>query len=131
MVLRAIHTELAPRALGPYSQAVVEPSTGLVFCSGQIGLDPATGELVAGGVVPEFRRAMENVRAVLEAAGASLAGVVRVTLYLAEIGDFAEVNAAYGELFHEPFPARSTLQAAALPKGARIEIEVTAILPRA
>ena len=124
---RPICTDRAPAAIGPYSQAIRDESSGLLFCSGQIGIDPAKGELVAGGVVPECRQALRNCAALLEAAGLSVAEVVRVTLYLADMQDFAAVNAIYAEVFTEPFPARSTVAAAGLPKGARVEIECTAL----
>jgi 2-iminobutanoate/2-iminopropanoate deaminase len=124
---RAIATDAAPAAIGPYSQAIYDERTGLLFCSGQIGLDPATGQLVPGGVVEEFRRAMRNVEGVLKGAGLGLGDVMRVTLYLADMADFVPVNQAYAPFFVEPFPARATVQAAGLPKGARVEIEVTAV----
>ncbi len=125
MTIRKIESPAAPAALGPYSQAIL--AGNIVFCSGQIGIDPADGNLVPGGVQAEFRRAVENVKAVLTAAGSGLEDVVRVTLYLADIADFAAVNAVYAEYFAEPYPARATVQAAALPKGARVELEVTAV----
>lgn len=124
--LRAIRTERAPQAIGPYSQGVLEESTGFLFCAGQIGLDPQTGILVEGGAVAEIRQALENVRQILAEASYGLQDVVRVTLYLADMADFAAVNGAYAEVFAEPFPVRTTVAAAGLPKGARIEIEVTA-----
>jgi 2-iminobutanoate/2-iminopropanoate deaminase len=121
----AISTDHAPAAIGPYSQAI--EADGWVFCSGQIGLDPATGQLVAGGTAPEVAQVMQNLQAVLAAAGLGFAQVVRTTVYLVDLADFAAVNAVYGECFLGPPPARSTVQAAALPKNARVEIEVIAI----
>jgi 2-iminobutanoate/2-iminopropanoate deaminase len=127
---RAIRTNNAPAAIGPYSQAIWDQTAGMLFCSGQIGIDPARGELVAGGVVEECRQALRNCKALVEAAGMTLGDVVRVTLFLADMQDFAAVNALYAETFVEPFPARSTVAAAGLPKGARIEIECTAVARR-
>ncbi|MCA9729449.1 MAG: RidA family protein [Candidatus Eisenbacteria bacterium] len=123
---KRIATKSAPEAIGPYSQALADPISGFLFCSGQIGLDPATGSLVEGGVESEFRRVLENVRAVLDAGGCQPADVLKTTLFLVDMSDFARVNAIYGEFFDEPFPARSTVAVAALPKGARVELEVTA-----
>ena len=125
MTRRAVSTTGAPGAVGPYSQGIA--THDLVFCSGQVGLDPTTGELVAGGVEAECERAIRNLEAVLDAAGASLADVVKTTVFLAEIGDFATINAIYGRFFPDPPPARSTFAVAALPKGARIEIEAIAV----
>jgi 2-iminobutanoate/2-iminopropanoate deaminase len=122
----AIATASAPAAIGPYSQAV--HSGQWVFCSGQIGLDPATGELVAGGVVAEATRVLENLRAVLTAAGGSLDSVVRTTIYLVDLTDFARVNEVYARVFTTPFPARATVGVAALPRAARVEIEAIAVL---
>lgn len=127
---KAIHTEEAPAAVGPYSQAVLDEDSGYLFCSGQIGLDPKTQTLVAGGVETEFRRVLENVRAVLRAVDLDFSDVVKSTLFLADMGDFGAVNAIYAESFREPFPARSTVAALGLPKGARVELEVIARLRR-
>jgi 2-iminobutanoate/2-iminopropanoate deaminase len=114
----------APAAVGPYSQAI---ATGnLVFCAGQIPLDPATGNLVEGDVTAQTRRVIENIKAVLAAAGATLNDVVKSTVFLLDINDFAAMNAVYAEYFAAPFPARSTIQVARLPKDARVEIEVVA-----
>jgi len=120
-----ISTPQAPAAIGPYSQAI---RTGdLLFASGQLGLDPATGNLV-DGIEAQTRQALTNLQAVLAAAGGSVANVVKTTIFLADMADFATVNAIYGEVFrHEP-PARSTVQVAALPKGGLVEIEVIARL---
>ncbi len=120
---QAITTSGAPAALGPYSQAIV--SGDLVFCAGQLGLDPATGELAAG-VEAQADRALRNVSAVLDAAGCSFADVVKTTIFLADINDFATVNAIYATFIVDPAPARSTFAVGSLPKGGLIEIEVTA-----
>lgn len=114
----------APAAVGPYSQAI---ATGnLVFCAGQIPLDPATGNLIEGDVTAQTRRVIENIKAVLAAAGATLSDVVKTTVFLLDMNDFAAMNAVYAEHFEAPFPARSTIQVARLPKDARVEIEVIA-----
>ncbi len=126
-MVRKIQAAEAPAALGPYSQAVLDESTGLLFCSGQIGIDPATGELVGGGAECEFRQILSNVQAILAAAEFTLADVVRTQLYLVDIADFGGVNAVFAEAFREPFPARSTVAVAALPRGAMVEWEVTAL----
>ena len=123
MTRQAIATALAPAAIGPYSQAVAVD--GLLFCSGQLGLDPATGELVEG-VEAQAERALRDLGAVLDAAGAAWADVVKTTIFLADIGDFAAVNAVYGRFMPDPPPARSTIQVAALPKGGLVEIEAIA-----
>jgi 2-iminobutanoate/2-iminopropanoate deaminase len=127
MTRQAIGTSGAPAAIGPYSQAIT--SGDLVFCSGQVGLDPASGELVPGGVEAEAERALRNLSAVLDAAGVGFADVVKTTIFLADIGDFAAVNAIYARFMPDPPPARSTFAVAALPKGARIEIEAVARRP--
>jgi reactive intermediate/imine deaminase len=116
-----IHTDQAPAAIGPYSQAV--RAGGTVYLSGQIPLDPATGELVAGGIAAQARRAFDNLRAVCEAAGGSLERVQRLGLYLVDLGEFAQVNAVMSEYFQAPYPARSTIGVSALPKGARFEVD--------
>ena len=122
----AIHTADAPAALGPYSQAI--RSGDLLFTSGQVGFHPATGELVSGGVEPETRQVLSNLAAVLQAAGLSFGDIVKSTIFLADMDDFATVNAIYGKAFPEGTvpPARSTVQVARLPRDARIEIEVVA-----
>jgi 2-iminobutanoate/2-iminopropanoate deaminase len=122
---RAIQTKQAPSAIGPYSQAI--ESGALVFCSGQIGLDPAVGTIAAGGIEHETRRVLENLRAVLAEAGLGLRDVVKTTIFLADLGDFEIVNRVYGEHFEAPYPARSTVQVAALPRKAGIEIEAIAM----
>lgn len=127
MSRHAIHTELAPAAIGPYSQAVrMGPA---VYCSGQIGLDPVTGQLVAGGVEAEARRAFDNLRAVCAAAGGTLAEVARLGLYLTDLEDFAAVNAIMAGYFEAPYPARSTIGVSALPRGARFEVDAVLVLP--
>jgi 2-iminobutanoate/2-iminopropanoate deaminase len=123
----AILTPHAPSPVGPYSQAI--RSGAYVFCSGQVGLDPATGKIVAGGVEAEARRVLDNLAAVLGAAGLGLAAVVKTTIFLADMGDFAAVNAVYAERMGTPPPARSTIAVAALPLGARVEIEAIAAAP--
>ena len=129
MSLAAIATDRAPAAIGPYSQAV--RAGDFVFTSGQIALDPATGEMVTGGVEAETRRVLENLTAVLDAAGAGWRDVVRTTIYLTEIGDFATVNKLYGERVGVGvLPARSTVQVARLPRGAAVEIDAVAHAPR-
>lgn len=116
-----IHTESAPAAIGTYSQAMAAGE--LVFLSGQIGLDPADGRLVAGGLEAEARRAFENLRAVASAAGAGLGDVVKLTVYLVDLGDYARVNELMRDYFAAPYPARAALGVAALPRGARIEVD--------
>jgi 2-iminobutanoate/2-iminopropanoate deaminase len=123
MTRQAISTSGAPGAIGPYSQAIA--SGDLVFCSGQLGLDPATGELVEG-VEAQADRAMRNLAAVLDAAGCTFGDAVKTTIFLADMGDFAAVNAIYGRYVPDPPPARSTVQVAALPKAGRVEIEAIA-----
>jgi len=123
---RAVRTDRAPRAIGPYSQAIV---TGqLVFCAGQIGSDPTTGELAAGGVREQAEQVLKNLAAVLEAAGSDLDHVVKTTVFLADMDDFAAMNEIYARHFRRDPPARSTVQAARLPRNALIEIEAIAIL---
>jgi 2-iminobutanoate/2-iminopropanoate deaminase len=121
---KRVQTDGAPAAIGPYSQAII--SGGLVFSAGQIGLDPATGEMVEGGVEAQAVRVLDNLSAVLAAAGSSMNEVIKTTMFLADIGDFARVNEIYARYFEEPYPARSAVQAAALPKGALVEIEAIA-----
>jgi 2-iminobutanoate/2-iminopropanoate deaminase len=123
---KGISTPDAPRAIGPYSQAIV--ANGMVFCSGQIALDPKTGELVgASDVRVQARRVMDNLRAVLGAAGSSFEKVVRTTIYLTDLGDFGAVNEIYGACFGTTPPARATVQVAGLPKGAMVEIDAIAL----
>jgi 2-iminobutanoate/2-iminopropanoate deaminase len=120
-----IHTDSAPKAIGPYSQAI--RAGGLVFLSGQIPLDPATGKLVEGDVAVQAERVMENLAAVLAGAGLGFAQVVKTTIYLSDLSDFATVNEIYGRRFAEAPPARSTVQVAGLPRGARVEIDLIAV----
>jgi 2-iminobutanoate/2-iminopropanoate deaminase len=125
---KAVETAAAPKAIGPYSQAIV--AGDLVFVSGQIGLDPKTGNLVEGGTAAEAEQAMKNLEAVLKAAKSDFESVVKATVYLADINDFAKVNEIYGRYFKAPFPARATVQAARLPRDARVEIELTAMVKK-
>ena len=120
-----IATDGAPKAIGPYAQAVRVGQW--LFVSGQIGLDPVSGEMVAGGVVAEAERVLDNLRAVLAAAGLTVEHVVRTTIYLVDLADFALVNEIYGRVFTAPFPARATVGVAGLPRGARVEIDAIAI----
>ncbi len=126
MEKKIVQTDTAPTPVGPYSQAV--SCGGFVFCSGQIALEPGTGVLVDRDVESETARVMENLQAVLEAAGSSLSKVVKTTIFLRDINDFARVNEIYGSFFDTHPPARSTIQVAALPKGVRVEIECIAAL---
>ena len=119
-----ITSDKAPKALGPYSVAI--RSGDLVFTSGQLGLDPATGNLVPGGIEAETRQALTNVKHVLEASGSKLELVLKTTVFLKDMNDFAKMNAVYGEFFPANPPARSAIQAAALPKGGMVEIETVA-----
>ncbi len=129
MSRQIIQTAGAPQAIGPYSQAVIAPAGRLLFCSGQIPLDPRSGEMVgAGDVRAQAERVMENLGAVLAAAGASFGAVVKTTIFLADLRDFGAVNEIYGRYFPENPPARATVQAAGLPKGALVEIEAIAAL---
>ena len=121
-----VTTDKAPKAIGPYSVAI--KAGNLVFTSGQIGLIPETGNIIEGGVEAETRQALSNLANVLEASGASLARVVKTTVFLRDMADFARVNAIYGEFFTQDAPARSAVQVAALPKGAAVEIECIALL---
>jgi reactive intermediate/imine deaminase len=127
MPRNAIHTDSAPAAIGPYSQATRAGNT--VFFSGQIPLDPASGELVgAGDVAAQARRAFENLKAVCEAAGGRMDDIVRVGLYLTDLSQFGAVNAVMGEYFAQPYPARSTIEVSALPKGAAFEVDAVMVL---
>ncbi|HEX2250988.1 MAG TPA: RidA family protein [Gemmatimonadales bacterium] len=124
MPLDSISTPGAPRAIGPYSQAI--SVNGFVYTAGQVALDPATGELVSGGIVEQTTRALENLRAILEASGTSLSEVVKTTVFLVDMADFGAMNEVYARAFGNHRPARSTVAVAALPRGARVEIEVIA-----
>ena len=121
-----ITTESAPKAIGPYSQAVI--AGGLVFASGQTPIDPQTGKLVAGGIAEQTERVLRNLSAVLEAAGTGLDRVVKATVYLADMGDYTAMNEVYGRYFHTDAPARTTVQAARLPRDAGVEIDAIATL---
>ena len=124
-VRSTVHTDDAPRAIGPYSQAV--RAGGFVFCSGQLALDPDTGQLVQGDTKAQTNRALQNIRAVLEAAGSSLEKVVRTTVYLANMNDFGMMNEMYMSFFRENPPARSTVEVSRLPREARVEIDAIAL----
>ncbi|HEY7875725.1 MAG TPA: RidA family protein [Actinomycetota bacterium] len=126
MTRTTITTDAAPAAVGPYSQAIA--ANGLVFCSGQIPLDPTTGELVDGSIGDQTRRCMQSLAAVLEEAGSSVDRIVKVTVYLADIADYADFNTAYGEFVGDSPPARAAFAVKDLPKGARIEIECIALV---
>jgi len=122
---RSIHTKQAPAAIGPYSQAVEQG--GMIFCSGQVGLDPVSGALVQGGIEFETRRALQNLGEVLAAAGLDFVDVIKTTVFMVDLGEFETVNRIYGEHFEPPYPARSTVQVSALPRKARIEIDAVAM----
>ena len=124
---RIVATEEAPAAIGPYSQGVW--AGDLFFSAGQIALDPESGEMVRGGVAVEARRVLDNLEAVLAAAGLAFRDVVKTTIFLADMNDFGTVNEVYGEAMEEPYPARSTVEAGRLPRDARVEIEVVARRP--
>ena len=126
MSMRMISTDKAPKAIGPYSQGIA--ASGLLFLSGQVPLDPGTGQLVQGTVQDEVTRVMDNLKAVLEAAGSGLPRVVRTTVYLTSLEDFAAMNEVYARYFGDHRPARSTVQVSALPRGARVEIDAIASL---
>ncbi|MBG0785783.1 MAG: RidA family protein [Anaerolineaceae bacterium] len=124
---QVVIADKAPKAIGPYSAGV---STGnFVFTAGQLGMDPVSGDLVEGGIQAQTRQALTNLKAVLEAAGSSLALVVKTTVFLKDMGEFGQMNAVYAEFFTADFPARSAIQVAALPKGGAVEIEAVAMLP--
>jgi 2-iminobutanoate/2-iminopropanoate deaminase len=124
---RAIETDQAPAPIGPYSQAVA--AGGVLYCSGQVPLDPASGELVEGGIAEQVRRCLESLDAVCRAAGARLDQAARIGIYLTDMSRFADVNEVYGTFFSEPFPVRTTVGVAALPKGALVEMDATVPLP--
>ena len=127
MEKKVIHSDRAPKAIGPYSQAIATEPGRLVFLSGQIPIDPATGALVEGDAALQTDRVMRNLGAVLEAAGVGFEHVVRCTIFLVDLGDFGAVNEVYGRYFRSPPPARATVQVAALPKGAKVEIDAIAV----
>lgn len=122
--MKPIVTSAAPAAIGPYSQAI--EVNGFVYASGQLPIDPATGAFPEGGVQEQTRQSLLNVKAILEEAGLTLANVVKTTVYLADMGDFAAMNEIYSHFFSQPFPARSAVAVKALPKGALVEVEVIA-----
>jgi len=123
-----IHTDTAPAAVGPYSQAIAAPQGRLVFLSGQIGLEPAGGELISENFEAQVRQAFANMQAVIAAAGATLDHIVKLTLYLTDLSKFASANAIMAEIIPEPFPARSTIGVASLPKGAQFEVEAILVV---
>lgn len=123
--MNAIHSDKAPAAIGPYSQAI-DSGAGLVFVSGQLPIDPATGGFPKGGVKEQTRQSLTNAKAILEAAGLGLHHVVKTTVFLADMGDFAAMNEVYSQFFTAPFPARSAVAVKTLPKGALVEIECIA-----
>ena len=127
MEIGLVATDGAPRAIGPYSQAVIHG--GLIYTAGQIALDPATMEIVKGGIAEQTERVLDNLQAVLEAAGADFAGVLKTTVFLRDMGDFAAMNEVYARRFGSHRPARSTVAAAGLPRNVLVEIEVVAALP--
>jgi len=122
--MKVISTTKAPAAIGPYSQAIKVGN--LVYTSGQIPIDPATGNFVEGGIKEQTRQSLNNIKAILEEAGLTLSNVVKTTVFLADMNDFADMNAVYAEFFAEPYPARSAVAVKTLPKGALVEIEVVA-----
>jgi 2-iminobutanoate/2-iminopropanoate deaminase len=127
MSIGFVSTPNAPRAIGPYSQAT--RANGLLFTAGQVGFDPTTGELVDGGISEQTERVLANIRAILEAERLDLSSVVKTTVYLVDMADFAEMNTVYARAFDDHRPARSTVAVAALPRGARVEIDAVAVLP--
>lgn len=127
MSMKSIHTNQAPAAIGPYSQAI--EANGMIFASGQIPIDPATGQFVEGGIQEQTRQALTNARSILQAAGTDMENVIKTTVYLSDINNFAAMNEVYAQFFTEPFPARSAVAVKDLPKGALVEIEVLAIKP--
>ena len=123
---KVITTDKAPKPIGPYSAGVRVGD--LVFTAGQIGLDPLTGEVVPGGIQAETRQVFRNLQGILEAAGSSLQGIVKTTVFLRDMNDFTQMNAIYAEFFSQDYPARSTVQVSALPKGVAVEIEAIALI---
>jgi 2-iminobutanoate/2-iminopropanoate deaminase len=124
--LKAVHTNNAPKAIGPYSQAI--RAGNALYTAGQVALDPESGQLVEGGIEAQTRRVLDNLAAVLEAAGGTLANVVKTTVFMQDLGEFVAMNAVYAEYFTAQPPARSTVQVAGLPRGAKVEIECVAVL---
>ena len=123
---KAIHTEKAPAAIGPYSQVVQAGNT--IYVSGQIPIDPATGEFAGEDIAAQTRQSLTNIKNILAAAGTDMSKVVKTTVLLADIADFGAMNEVYAEFFTEPYPARAAFQAAAIPKGAKVEIEAIAVM---
>ncbi|HUH87510.1 MAG TPA: Rid family detoxifying hydrolase [Pusillimonas sp.] len=128
MAKQIIHTQAAPAAVGPYSQAVVAPAGKTVYLSGQIGLEPGTGELVSENFEGQVRQSFANMQAVIEQAGGTLENIVKLTLYLTDLSKFASANAIMADLIPEPYPARSTIGVASLPKGAQFEVEAIIVV---
>jgi len=128
MTRRPVRTDGAPRAIGPYSQGIRVDGGAFVFVSGQVPIDPATGALISGGIREQTARVLANLRAILEASDASLRSVIKTTVFLADMNDFAEMNAVYADHFGDDPPARSTVEVSRLPKDARIEIDAIAIV---
>lgn len=129
MSRREVRSDAAPKAIGPYSQAMIATGANLVFTAGQLGIDAGTGALVDGGIEAQTRRAIENLRAVLESAGGGLDDVIKTTVFLADMNDFPKMNAVYGSFFSSPAPARSTVEVRRLPKDGLVEIECVAEIP--
>ena len=123
--MKAIHTDRAPKALGPYSQAI--EAGGMVFASGQVPIDPATDQFVSGGIKEQTRQSLTNARSILQQAGTDLSHVVKTTVFLADMADFAAMNEVYAEFFSQPYPARSAVAVKQLPKGALVEVECIAV----
>ena len=123
--MKAIHTDQAPKALGPYSQAI--EAGGMVFASGQVPIDPATDQFVSGGIKEQTRQSLTNARSILQQAGTDLSHVVKTTVFLADMADFAAMNEVYAEFFSQPYPARSAVAVKQLPKGALVEVEGIAV----
>ncbi|MEQ1644666.1 MAG: RidA family protein [Pyrinomonadaceae bacterium] len=123
---RAVESPDAPKAIGPYSQSII--ANGFIFTAGQVGADPKTGTLVEGGIEAQTEQVLKNIEAVLKASGSSLDDVVKTTVFLADLNDFAKMNEVYAKRFKTPFPARSTVQVARLPRDAKIEIEAVAVI---
>ena len=123
--MKVLHTNMAPAAIGPYSQAI--EVNGIIFASGQLPIDPATGEFAEGGIKGQTRQALNNASHIMEEAGTDLSHVVKTTVYLADMSDFADMNEVYSTFFKEPYPARSAVSVKALPKGALVEVECIAV----
>ncbi|MBQ9550147.1 MAG: RidA family protein [Lachnospiraceae bacterium] len=124
---QTVHTDNAPKAIGPYSQAIKAGNT--VYVSGQLPVDPATGEFAGDDIKTQTKQSLTNIENILKAAGGGMGDVVKTTVLLSDIGDFGAMNEVYAEFFKEPFPARAAFQVAAIPKGAKVEIEAVAVLP--